>query len=161
MSSARSLGRDCRWISCSRATWIATKPLEKWLKWQCDKNITCDKETESQTQSIQDCDMTSFAIRVKVLATRKEERILETAKMRRMKGVTLQDRERSESIRRILGVRNIPRKVRESRLRWFGHVARMREDNEVKRTMLKEIPGRRGQTKNKVEGPCQERPREA
>ena len=55
---------------------------------------------------------------------KKEERILESTEMRmlrRIKGVTLRDRLRSFNIRRELGVNDIIEKVREIRLRWYGH----------------------------------------
>ena len=48
---------------------------------------------------------------------------------RLIKGVTLEDKVRSDDIRRELGVCDIFEKVREMILRWFGHVERMEEDN--------------------------------
>ena len=63
--------------------------------------------------------------------------------LRRIRGVTLRDRMRSEDIRRKLGMNNINDKVREIRMRWFGHVARMKDGNPVKQTMRMAIPGRR------------------
>ncbi|GFO14434.1 hypothetical protein PoB_004093900 [Plakobranchus ocellatus] len=52
----------------------------------------------------------------------KEEQLLETTEMRmlrRIRGVTLEDKMRSDDIRKELGVCPIGEKARESRLRWF------------------------------------------
>ena len=78
--------------------------------------------------------------------TKKEEQILETTEMqmlRRIKGVTRRDKIRSVDIRRELGVNDIKEKAREIRLRWYGHVMRMKDDNEVKKVMYMEVPGKR------------------
>ena len=48
--------------------------------------------------------------------------------LRRIKGVTLRDRERSYRIRRDLGVENIALKARQARLCWHGHILRMDEE---------------------------------
>jgi len=42
-------------------------------------------------------------------------------------GLTLRDKKRNDDIRRILGVVCITDKVREAKLRWFGHVQRREE----------------------------------
>ncbi|XP_047501605.1 uncharacterized protein LOC125047442 [Penaeus chinensis] len=55
---------------------------------------------------------------------KKEERILEATEinmLRRIKGVTLRERERSTDIRRELGVSDINEKVKKIRMRWYGH----------------------------------------
>ena len=55
----------------------------------------------------------------------KEEQILEKTEMRmlrRIKGVTLRDKVKSVDIRKELGVTSIQKKVREMRLRWYGHM---------------------------------------
>ena len=58
-------------------------------------------------------------------------------------GVTRMDRIRNEDIRETQHVRCSEEKVRESRLRWFGH--EQRRDNEYicRRMMRLELPGRR------------------
>ena len=77
---------------------------------------------------------------------KKEERLLETTEMRmlrRIRGVTLRDRMRSNDIRSELGVENITSRIRTSRLRWFGHVKRMKETSWARRAMEMEVDGRR------------------
>ncbi|GFO33970.1 hypothetical protein PoB_006047500 [Plakobranchus ocellatus] len=76
----------------------------------------------------------------------KEEQLLETTEMRmlrRIRGVTLEDKMRSDDIRKELGVCPIGEKARESRLRWFGHVMRREPENHLKQMLNLEVPGRR------------------
>ena len=62
--------------------------------------------------------------------------------LRRIKGVTLRDRVKSVDIRKELGVSSIQEKVREMRLRWYGHMQRM-EENEVRAVGDMRVPGKR------------------
>ena len=76
----------------------------------------------------------------------KEENILKKTEMRmlrRIKGVTVKDKMKSEDIRKELGVGSIKSKARESRLRWFGHVHRKEQESNLRQVMDIEIPGRR------------------
>ena len=76
---------------------------------------------------------------------KKEEQIIEKTEMkmlRRIKGVTLRDRVKSVDIRKELGVSSIQEKVREMRLRWYGHMQRM-EENEVRAVGDMRVPGKR------------------
>ena len=75
---------------------------------------------------------------------RREEERLERTGMRMLRwilGVTLRDRKRNDDIRRILGVACITDKVREARLRWYGHVQRREEDDCVKRILEANVGG--------------------
>ena len=45
--------------------------------------------------------------------------------LQRIKGVTLRDNVKSVDIRKELGVTSIQEKVREMKLRWYGHMQRM------------------------------------
>ena len=76
---------------------------------------------------------------------KKEEQILEKTEMRmliRIKGATLRDRVKSVDIRKELGVSSIQEKLREMRLRWYGHMQRM-EENEVRAVGDIRVPGKR------------------
>ena len=76
---------------------------------------------------------------------KKEEQILEKTEirmLRRIKGVTLRDRVKSVDIRKELGVSSMQEKVREMRLRWYGHMQRM-EENEVSAVGDMRMPGKR------------------
>ncbi|VDP10101.1 unnamed protein product [Heligmosomoides polygyrus] len=54
---------------------------------------------------------------------------METKMLRWMAGVTRLDRIRNEAIRQKFGVAPIDDKMREARLRWYGHVLRGKEDS--------------------------------
>ena len=87
---------------------------------------------------------------------KKEEQILEKTEMkmlRRIKGVTLRDTVKSVDIRKELGVTSIQEKVREMRLRWYGHMQRLEENNEV-RTVVDMSAGKgpRGRQRGRVYG---------
>ena len=62
--------------------------------------------------------------------------------MKRIKGVTLRDGVKSVDIRKELRVSSIQEKVREMRLRWYGHMQRM-EENEVRAVGDMRVPGKR------------------
>ena len=77
---------------------------------------------------------------------KKEEQILEKTEMRmlrRIEGVTLRDKVKSVGIRKELGVNSTQEKVREMRLRWYGHMQRMEENNEVRAVGDMRVPGER------------------
>ena len=63
--------------------------------------------------------------------------------LRRIKGVTVKDKMKSDGIRKELGVGSIKSKDRESRLRWLGHVHRKEQESNLRQVMDMEIPGRR------------------
>ena len=57
-------------------------------------------------------------------------------------------------IRKELGVSSIQEKAREMRLRWYGHLRRMEENNEVRAVGDMRVPGKRprGGTKREMDG---------
>ena len=85
---------------------------------------------------------------------KKEEQIFEKTEMRmlrRIKGVTLRDKVKRVDIRKELGVNNIQEKVRKIRLRWYGHMQRMEEINEVRAIVDMMVPGKMTKRKTKRE----------
>jgi len=82
----------------------------------------------------------------------KDEELLERTEKRILRwilGVSLKDRKRSEDIRQAVGVACITDKIREARLRWFGHVQRREDDSCVKKIKKAEVYGRRSQGRQK------------
>ena len=63
--------------------------------------------------------------------------------LRTIKGVTLRGKVKCVNIRNKLGVSSIQEKVREMRLRWYGHMQRMEENNEVRAVGDMRVPGKR------------------
>ena len=74
-----------------------------------------------------------------------QEKKLNVAEMRMliwMSGVTRLDRIRNEIIRGTTEVGEISKKVQESRLKWYGHVLRRKDEYVGKRVMAMEVPGK-------------------
>ncbi|KAK3534886.1 hypothetical protein QTP70_000908, partial [Hemibagrus guttatus] len=88
---------------------------------------------------------------------KRQESELEVAELKMLKfslGVTRLDRIRNEYIRGTAHVGRLGDKVRETRLRWFGHVQR-RESEYIGRRMLDmELPGRRQRGRPKRSSVC-------
>ena len=78
--------------------------------------------------------------------TRGQEARLEVNEMRMLRwmcGVTRRDKIRNEHIRGTTGVVQASKKITEKRLKWYGHVRRMKEEHIVRRMLDVEIPGER------------------
>ena len=76
------------------------------------------------------------------------EKKLDVAEMRMLRwtsGVTKLDRIRNERIRGTTKLVEIPKKVQESRLKWYGHVLRREDEYVGKRVMGMEVPGKKGE----------------
>jgi len=58
-------------------------------------------------------------------------------------GLTPNERKRNDDVRRIIGVACITDKVREARLRWYGHIQRREEVDCVKRILEADVHGQR------------------
>ena len=69
--------------------------------------------------------------------------------VRWMCGVTLKDRKRSEDLLEQLGIKSVAEVVRRNRLRWFGHVERMRADNWVSQCREIKVEGLRGRGRSR------------
>ncbi|CAO2829191.1 unnamed protein product [Amaranthus hypochondriacus] len=72
-------------------------------------------------------------------------KVTEMRMLRWMCGHTLMDRIRNQEFRDKLGVASISGKLRESRLRWFGHVQRKTFDAPVRRVESIIVEGKRSQ----------------
>jgi len=63
--------------------------------------------------------------------------------------LTFRDKKRNDDIRRILGVACITDKVREARLRWFGHVQCREEEDCVRRILEADVRGQRSRERRR------------
>lgn len=131
------------------ATAVRARVMAAWAKWRELAGVIGDRKMPRRLKT----KLYSTIIRPVLLygaeswtMGKKEERILEATEMRmlrRIKGVTLKDKERSENIRKELGVDDINEKVREIRMRWYGHVMRMEVANPVREVMNSVVAGKR------------------
>ncbi|KAK3510965.1 hypothetical protein QTP70_027797 [Hemibagrus guttatus] len=120
----------------------------KYLGSTVQSNVECGKEeyiSENQGEGVQDSGETGHAVWFRDTGKRQESE-LEVAELKMLRfslGVTRLDGIRNEYIRGTAHVGRLDDKVREARLRWFGHVQR-REREYIGRIMLDmELPGRR------------------
>ena len=64
--------------------------------------------------------------------------------------VTRKDKIRNENIRSTVKVERLGMKMREGRLRWYGHVMRRDQEYVGRKMMEMELPGKRRETKEKI-----------
>ncbi len=76
-------------------------------------------------------------------ATTRGLEVNEMRMLRWMCGVTRRDKIRNEHIRGTTRVLQASKKITEKRLKWYGHVRRMKEEHIVRRMLDVDIPGRR------------------
>jgi hypothetical protein len=110
-----------------------------WLKWRSATGVLCDKRVPTKLKG----KFYGTAIRPAILygtecwpIKRQQVNKMSVAEMRMLRwmcGKTRRDRVRNETVREIVGVAPIEEKLRENRLRWFGHVYRRPGDAIVKR----------------------------
>ena len=89
-----------------------------------------------------------------VTVTKKQMKELEVAEMKMLRfamGVTRKDKIRNEYIRRTVKVERLEMKMREGKLRWYGHVMR-RDQDYVGRKMMEMETGKKEkrETKEKI-----------
>ena len=81
-----------------------------------------------------------------VAVTKKQVEEMEVAEMKMLRfamGVTRKDKIRNEHIRSTVKVERLGMKMREGRLRWYGHVMRRDQEYVGRKMMGMELPGKR------------------
>ena len=73
----------------------------------------------------------------------KEMEVTEIKMLRFAMGVTRKDKIRNEYIRDTVKIERLLIKMREGRLRWYGHVMRRDQEYEGRKMMEMELPGKR------------------
>ena len=120
-----------------------------WYGWRKVSGVMCDRRVSAKMKGkvYKTVVRPAMLFGLETVSLRKrQETELEVAEMKMLRfslGVTRKDRIRNEYIRGTAHVRGFGDKVREARLRWFGHVQR-RDSEHIGRRMLSfELPGRR------------------
>ena len=90
-----------------------------------------------------------------VAVTKKQVEEMEVAEMKMLRfamGVTRKDKIRNEYIRSTVKVERLGMKMREGRLRWYGHVMRRDQEYVGRKMMEMELPGKRkrGRPKRRI-----------
>ena len=120
-----------------------------WNGWRKVSGVICDKRLPARVKRkvynsvVRPAMVYGFET---VAVTKKQVEEMEVAEMKMLRfamGVTRKDKIRNEHMRSTVKVERLGMKMREGRLRWYGHV--MRRDQEyVGRKMIKmELPGKR------------------
>ncbi|KAK3548010.1 hypothetical protein QTP70_002315 [Hemibagrus guttatus] len=134
-----------------------------WNGWRKVSGVLCDRKISARIKGkvYRTVVRAAMLYGLETVSLRKrQESELEVAELKMLRfslGVTRLDRIRNEYIRGTAHVGRLGDKVREARLRWFGHVQR-RESEYIGRRMLDmELPGRRqrGRPKRRAD-PCKE-----
>jgi len=119
-----------------------------WRKWREAKGVLCDKKVPLKLKG------KVYATVVRPVMTygsecwalrKDQEKKLKVTEMRMLRmamGVTREDRCRNDWVRESFEVADIGDKLAESRLRWFGHVMRMGEDEVVKEVRALGVVGK-------------------
>jgi len=76
----------------------------------------------------------------------------EMSMIRWMCGVQLNERKKSEELRKLLGLEPVSLMIKKSRLRWFGHLERKDDNDWVKRCKTLEVEGFRQRGRLKKPG---------
>ncbi|KAK6737515.1 hypothetical protein RB195_019929 [Necator americanus] len=88
--------------------------------------------------------------------TKALERVLHAMEMRMLRwtiGVTLKEKVSNDTVRSIFGVVPITEKMKEARLRWFGHVLQREEDSVAKTALKLDVSGVK--PKDSLVRPCE------
>ncbi|KAM8853652.1 putative transposon-derived protein F52C9.6 [Synchiropus picturatus] len=125
----------------------------EWNNWEKVLGVMCDKRVSARMK-YKTVVRPAMLYGLETVALRKrQEAGLKLAEMKMLSfslGVSSMDRIRKQYIRGTAHVRCLGDKVRETRLRWFGHVQR-RESQYIGRRMLRlELPGRRWRGRPKM-----------
>ncbi|KAF3683236.1 putative pre-mRNA-processing factor 6-like [Capsicum annuum] len=127
-----------------------------WMKWKLASGVLCDKKVSPKLKG----KFYRVVVRPAMLYGAEcwlvknfhiqKMKVAEMRMLRWMCGLTRGDRVRNETIREKVGVTPVECKMREARLRWFGHVKRRGMDAPVRRCERLALDGfRRGRDKPK------------
>jgi hypothetical protein len=126
---------------------VANRIKVGWSKWRQASGVLCDKRCYPAIKGAVYKAMVRPALMfgAECWATKEEDmRKLEVAEMRMLRwmgGFTRMDKIRNEWFRDRFGVENIRGKIRESRLRWYGHIQRRDENEAIKRMLRYRVEG--------------------
>ena len=116
-----------------------------WNGWRRVSGVICDRRLPARVKG----KVYSSVVRpamvygLETVAVTKEMEVAEMKMLRFAMGVTRKDKIRNEHIRRTVTVEWLGMKMREGRLRWYGHVMRRDQEYVGRKMMEMELPGKR------------------
>ena len=141
--------------SCERE--VKRRVQARWNGWRRVSGVICDRRLPARVKG----KVYSSVVRPAmvygletVVVTKKQVEEMEVAEMKMLRfamRVTRKDKIRNEHIRSTVKVKRLGMKMRESRLRWYGHVMRRDQEYVGRKMMEIELPGkkRRGRPKRR------------
>ncbi|EYC14091.1 hypothetical protein Y032_0042g713 [Ancylostoma ceylanicum] len=127
-----------------------------WMKWRMTTGILCDKKMPIRLKP----KVYRTVVRPVALygtecwaVTKVTKQVLHTMEMRMLRwsmGVTLKDKVSNKMVRSTFGVTPMIDKMREARLRWFGHVLRREGGSVAKAALTLEVKGIRPRRRPKT-----------
>ena len=130
-------------------TEISQRVSSAWRNWKRCSGVLCDRRMPVKLKG----KVYKTVVRPALLygaetwaTTRGQEARLEVNEMRMLRwmcGVTRRDKIRNDHIRGTTRVVQASKKITEKRLKWYGHVSRMKDEHVVRRMLDVEIPGKR------------------
>ena len=120
-----------------------------WHSWRRMSGLLCDRDVSARLKGKIHRTVVKPAMMYgleTVAVTKRQEAELEVAEMKMLRfelGITRMDMIRNSFKRGSLHVTPIRNKVREARLRWYGHVRRRDMDYVGQKVLKMEIPGKR------------------
>ena len=142
--------------SCDRE--VKRKVQAGWNGWRNVLGVICDRRLPARVKG----KVYSSKVRPAIVyglqtvtVTKKNVKEMEVAEIKILRfamGVMIKDKIRNEHIRSTVKVERLGMKMREGRLRWYGHVMRRKQENVGRKIMEMEVPGkrRRGRPKRRV-----------
>ena len=129
-------------------TEIPQRVSAAWGNWKRCSGVLCDRRMPVKLKG----NVYKTVVRPALLygaetwaTTRGQEAGLEVNEMRMLRwvcGVTMRDKIRNEHIRGTTRVVQASKKITEKRLKWYGHVGRMKEEHIVRTMLDVDIPGK-------------------
>ena len=120
----------------------------EWNGWRKISGVICDRRLPARVKekvySLVVRPATVYGLEM-VAVTKKQVEEMEVAEMKMLRyamGVTRKDKIRNEYISTVK-VERLGMKIREGRLRWYGHVMRRNQEYVGRRVMEMELPGKR------------------
>ena len=142
--------------SCGCEREVKKKVQAGWNGWRRVSGVICDRRLPARVKGKVYRSVVRQAMVYgleTVAVTKKQIEEMEVAEMKMLRfsmGVTRKDKIRNEHIRSIVKVEWLGMKMREGRLRWYGHVMRRDQEYVGRKMMEMELPGkRRGRPKRR------------
>ena len=133
--------------SCERE--VKKRVQAGWNGWRKVSGVICDRRIPARVKEKMYSSVVRLAImyRLETVAVKKKQvEEMEIAEMKMLRfamGVTRKDKIRNEHIRSTVKVERLGMKMREDRLRWYGHVMRRDQEYVGRKMMEMELPGKK------------------